>query len=64
MIWMNVELEKIEGKMFQFMPLRTDIVPKYIPIDTKSLVEIFAKNKNDYLKDIANTKTLSNKNLI
>jgi len=24
MIWMNIELEKIEGKMFQFMPLRSD----------------------------------------
>ena len=28
----DVELEKIEGKMFQFIPLRTDIVSKYIPI--------------------------------
>lgn len=56
MIWMNTELEKIDGKMFQFMPLRTDIIPKFIPIDTKTLIEIFVKNKNNYLKDIENTK--------
>ena len=57
MIWMNIELEKIEGKMYQFMPLRTDIIPKFIPIDTKSLIEIFVeKNKKKYLDDIENTK--------
>ncbi len=33
------------------------ILPKFIPIDTKSLIEIFVKkNKNHYLKDIDNTK--------
>ena len=54
---MNIELEKIEGKMYQFMPLRTDITPKFIPIDTKSLIEIFVeKNKKKYLNDIENTK--------
>lgn len=57
MIWMNIELEKIEGKMYQFMPLRTDITAKFIPIDTKSLIEIFVgKNKKKYLDDIENTK--------
>ena len=38
MIWMNIQLEKIDAKMFQFMPLRTDIIPKFTPIDTKSLI--------------------------
>ena len=57
MIWMNIQLEKIDAKMFQFMPLRTDIVPKNIPLDTKSLIEIFVeKDKNKYLCDIENTK--------
>ena len=57
MIWMNIELEKIEGKMFQFMPLRSDLIVKHIPIDTKSLIEIFVeKNKKKYLDDIENTK--------
>tara|TARA_B100001013_G_scaffold105337_1_gene60050 strand:- start:4428 stop:6437 length:2010 start_codon:yes stop_codon:yes gene_type:complete len=57
MIWMNIQLEKIDAKMFQFMPLRTDIIPKNIPLDTKSLIEIFVeKDKNKYLCDIENTK--------
>ena len=57
MIWMNIKLEKIEGKMFQFMPLRSDLIIKHIPLDTKSLIEIFVeKDKNKYLCDIENTK--------
>ena len=57
MIWMNIQLEEIDAKMFQFMPLRTDIIPKNIPLDTKSLIEIFVeKDKNKYLCDIENTK--------
>ena len=35
--YMCLELEKIDAKSFQFFPLRTDIVPKYIPIDMYSL---------------------------
>jgi len=34
MITMNIELEKIEGKMFQFFPLRTQIIPGSIKLDT------------------------------
>jgi len=57
MIWMNIELEKIEGKMYQFMPLRTDLIPKFIPLDTKCLIEILVdKDKNKYLKDIEFSK--------
>ena len=56
MIFMNIKLEKIEKKMFQFFPLRTEIKPHYIPIDTKSLIELFVKNKNNYLTDISNKK--------
>jgi hypothetical protein len=53
MIYMCVELEKNETKMFQFFPLRTQIIPKYIPIDTKTIIELFIKeNKNEYLKNI------------
>ena len=39
MIYMCIELEKIEAKSFQFFPLRTQMIPKYIPTDTKSLIE-------------------------
>lgn len=56
MIWMNIQLEKIDKKQFQFMPLRTAIIPKAIPIDTKTLIELFMTNKNDYLTDIENRK--------
>ena len=56
MIWMNIELEKINGKMYQFFPLRTDIIPKYVPIDSKSIIELFSKDKNKYLTDIENKK--------
>lgn len=59
MIWMNIELEKIEGKMYQFMPLRTDLIPKFIPLDTKSLIEILVdKDKNKYLQDIEFSKEI------
>jgi len=53
MIYMCSELEKIEAKSFQFFPLRTNIVPKYIPIDTASIVDLFIDNdKGKYLDDI------------
>lgn len=57
MIYMCLELEKNETKSFQFFPLRTQIIPKYIPIDTKTIVELFIKeNKKDYLDNIEKYK--------
>jgi hypothetical protein len=57
MIYMCLELEKLETKSFQFFPLRTDIVVKYVPIDTKSIVEIFVKSKKvKILNDIEKYK--------
>jgi hypothetical protein len=66
MIYMCLELEKLEVKSFQFFPLRTNIAPKYIPIDTKSIIEILVdkikikelgKNvKQDLLDDIEGNK--------
>ena len=68
MIYMCLELEKISAKSFQFLPLRTNIAPKYIPIDTKSIVEVLVDTeilailnkgtKNDLLKDIEGNKKL------
>jgi len=46
MIFMNTELEKIEGKMFQFFPLQTQIIPKHIQIDTISLIRLFIPYKD------------------
>jgi len=57
MIWMNIKLEKINGKMYQFFPLQNNIIPKFIQIDSTSLTELLIdENKNSYLKDIENTK--------
>ena len=54
MIYMNIQLEQLEAKLFQFFPLRTNIIPKYIPIDTKSIVELLViGDTKKYLDDIA-----------
>ena len=46
MIYMNLKIGEMDGSMFQFFPLQTDIVPKHIPIDTKSLIEILVSEGN------------------
>ena len=57
MFYMNIELEKINKKQFQILPLRTDIIPKYIDIDTKIIIELSdIKDKLKYLNDINNLK--------
>lgn len=62
MIYMCNEIEQKEAKLFQFFPLRSNIVLKNIQIDTKSLIEIFInEDKNTFLKDIeGNKKTIWN----
>jgi hypothetical protein len=58
MIYMCLEIEKIGTASYQFFPLRTNIMPKYIPIDTKSLIEIYIReNKNELLSDIEKYKS-------
>lgn len=56
MIYMCLELEKNEVKSFQFFPLRTQIIPKYIPIDTSSLIKMFIKNQKEYESNIEKYK--------
>ena len=57
MIYMCLEIEKLETKSFQFFPLRTDIIVKYIPLDSKSIIEIFVKNdKGKILSNIEKYK--------
>lgn len=41
MIFMNVELEKMKRKMFNCFPLRTNLVPSNIDIDTMSIITLF-----------------------
>ena len=51
------QIEKLETKSFQFFPLRTDIINKFIPVDTKSLIELFIKkDKAKYLDDVESYK--------
>jgi len=57
MIYMCEQIEKLETKLFQFFPLRTDITQKYIPIDTKILVDLFLReDKKKYYDDIETYK--------
>ena len=57
MIYMCLEIEKLETKSFQFFPLRTDVIVKYIPLDSKSIIEIFVKeNKGKILSNIEKYK--------
>jgi len=49
MIYINKELEKDGFKQFHCFPLRTDIVPKYIEIDTSGLLEMMIdKGSSNY----------------
>jgi hypothetical protein len=53
MIFMNIELEKIEGKMYQFFPLQSSVIPNHIQMDTKSVIELLVeKEKKQYLDNI------------
>jgi hypothetical protein len=45
MIFMCLELEKIERKSFQFFPIQTNSIPRHIQVDTKALVELFIETK-------------------
>jgi len=55
MLYMNSVLEKLESKLFQPLPLRNNIIPKHIIIDTASLVSLFCpenSKKGELLKKI------------
>ena len=46
MLYMNSVLEKQENKLFQPLPLRNNIIPKHIIIDTASLINLFCPEKD------------------
>jgi len=53
MIFMNIELEKIEGKMYQFFPLQSSIIPNHIQIDTTSIIYLLINTeKKKYLDNV------------
>lgn len=43
MIYINLQVERANKHSIQFFPLRSSIVPKYIPIDTAIIVDLFIK---------------------
>jgi hypothetical protein len=46
MLYMNSVLEKEESKLFQPLPLRNNIIPKHIILDTASLINLFCPEKD------------------
>ena len=46
MIHMNQEIDRLGCAMFQFFPLRTDLIPKHIQIDTSVLIDLFINQGN------------------
>jgi hypothetical protein len=46
MLYMNEVLEKMESKLFQPLPLRNNIIPKHIIIDTASIINLFCPEKD------------------
>ena len=60
MLYMNSILEKMESKLFQPLPLRNNIIPKHIIIDTASLINLFCPNKDKDGNKVKKGELLSN----
>ena len=60
MLYMNYVLEKMESKLFQPLPLRNNIIPKHIIIDTASLINLFCPNKDKDGNKVKKGELLSN----
>ena len=48
MLYMNAMLEKEEHKLFQPLPLRNNIIPKHIILDTACIISLFCPTNNKY----------------
>jgi len=59
MLYMNSILEKQESKLFQPLPLRNNIIPKHIILDTASLINLFCPEKNKEGKQVKKGDLLS-----
>jgi hypothetical protein len=60
MLYMNSVLEKQESKLFQPLPLRSNIIPKHIIIDTSSLINLFCPEKDKKGNKVKKGELLSN----
>ena len=60
MLYMNSVLEKQESRLFQPLPLRNNIIPKHIIIDTSSLINLFCPEKDKEGNKVKKGELLSN----
>ena len=60
MLYMNNILEKQESKLFQPLPLRNNIIPKHIILDTACIINLFCPEKDKEGNKIKKGKLLSN----
>jgi hypothetical protein len=60
MLYMNSVLEKQESKLFQPIPLRNNIIPKHIILDTACIINLFCPDKDKDGNKIKKGELLSN----
>jgi hypothetical protein len=60
MLYMNGILEKQESKLFQPLPLRNNIIPKHIILDTACIINLFCPEKDKEGNKIKKGELLSN----
>ena len=60
MLYMNSVLENQESKLFQPLPLRNNIIPKHIIIDTACLINLFCPEKDKEGNKVKKGELLSN----
>jgi len=58
MIYMNIELNKLNKKQFQFFPLQSNTILRNIQIDTSSLLELFEDKVTEAYKNIEIQKAI------
>jgi hypothetical protein len=56
MLLMNETLEEKNLKMFQTLPLRTDLSIKYVSLNTGAIKDIFGEIKSDKSKELSNAE--------
>jgi len=60
MLYMNSVLEKLECKLFQPLPLRNNIIPKHICLDTACIINLFCPEKDKEGNKVKKGELLSN----
>jgi len=60
MLYMNSVLEKQENKLFQPLPLRNNIIPKHIILDTACIINLFCPEKDKDGNKIKKGELLNN----